>query len=199
MEHISSRQLSPKQTRFIQEYLVDLNATQAAMRSGYSPRAAYAIGVENLKKPQIRAELQKAQALQLSNAEVSAKRVLQEAARLAFVDVRKLYAADGTLLPLSAWDDDTAAAVASLEVIDQFDYIDGEKVPTGKLKKVRLWSKPEQLTLLAKHLRLLQDDTSKETTVNIQVNIHTSLSEALTRAYDRQLPQSLPDGSRLTG
>lgn len=49
--------LTTKQQRFIQEYLLDLNATQAAIRAGYSPKTACAIGVENLTKPNIRAAI----------------------------------------------------------------------------------------------------------------------------------------------
>lgn len=53
--------MTPKQQRFVQEYLVDLNATQAAIRAGYSEPSAYAIGVENLRKPQIQALIKEAQ------------------------------------------------------------------------------------------------------------------------------------------
>ena len=45
--------MTRKQQRFVEEYLVDLNATQAAIRAGYSERTAYSIGIENLKKPVI--------------------------------------------------------------------------------------------------------------------------------------------------
>ena len=45
--------MTPKQTRFVEEYLVDLNATQAAIRAGYSAKTAYSIGQENLSKPEI--------------------------------------------------------------------------------------------------------------------------------------------------
>lgn len=46
--------MTPKQQRFCDEYLIDLNATQAAIRAGYSKKTAYSIGVENLKKPEIK-------------------------------------------------------------------------------------------------------------------------------------------------
>lgn len=46
--------MTPKQKRFCDEYLIDLNATQAAIRAGYSEKTAYSIGVENLKKPEIK-------------------------------------------------------------------------------------------------------------------------------------------------
>lgn len=51
------KKLSPKQEAFCIEYAVDLNATQAAIRAGYSPKTAYSIGNENLKKPEIVARL----------------------------------------------------------------------------------------------------------------------------------------------
>lgn len=49
-----ARELTPKQKRFVEEYLIDLNATQAAIRAGYSPKTARQIGDENLSKPDIR-------------------------------------------------------------------------------------------------------------------------------------------------
>lgn len=54
--------LTAKQQRFIEEYLIDLNATQAAIRAGYSEKTAYAIGEENLRKPVIKAEIERLQA-----------------------------------------------------------------------------------------------------------------------------------------
>lgn len=53
--------LTPKQQRFVDEYLIDLNATQAAIRAGYSPKTAYSIGDENLKKPEIKKAIEQAQ------------------------------------------------------------------------------------------------------------------------------------------
>lgn len=57
--------LTAKQKRFVEEYLIDLNATQAAIRAGYSPNTAYSIGNENLNKPEIRARIDKAMAEQI--------------------------------------------------------------------------------------------------------------------------------------
>lgn len=50
--------LTDKQARFVEEYLIDLNATQAAIRAGYSEKTAYSIGQENLTKPDIAAAIQ---------------------------------------------------------------------------------------------------------------------------------------------
>jgi len=53
--------LTPKQQRFVEEYLIDLNATQAAIRAGYSEKTAKSIGQENLTKPDIQKEIEEAQ------------------------------------------------------------------------------------------------------------------------------------------
>ena len=79
--------LTPKQARFVHEYLVDLNATQAAIRAGYKKKNAYQIGSENLRKPQIQAALQEARETQEARTQITADRVLRELARVAFADV----------------------------------------------------------------------------------------------------------------
>lgn len=52
--------LTPKQQRFVEEYLIDLNATQSAIRAGYSEKTAYSVGHENLKKPEIQKAIEEA-------------------------------------------------------------------------------------------------------------------------------------------
>ena len=54
--------MTKKQKRFCEEYLIDLNATQAAIRAGYSPETAYSIGQENLKKPELHTRISRAMA-----------------------------------------------------------------------------------------------------------------------------------------
>ncbi len=78
--------LTPKQQRFVDEYLVDLNATQAAIRAGYSKKTAYCIGIENLKKPVIQAEIKKRQSKLQNKLEITQERVLQELAAVAFAN-----------------------------------------------------------------------------------------------------------------
>ena len=63
--------LSRKQQRFVEEYCVDFNATQAAIRAGYSPSTAYSIGSENLRKPEIKAALQAAQAAAITDIRIT--------------------------------------------------------------------------------------------------------------------------------
>ena len=70
--------LTAKQQRFVEEYLVDLNATQAAVRAGYSEASAYAIGHECLKKPKVAAAVQRGQAARSGEVRVAADDVLRE-------------------------------------------------------------------------------------------------------------------------
>jgi phage terminase small subunit len=71
--------LTSKQQRFVEEYCVDLNATQAAIRAGYSPKTAYAIGSENLTKPEVRAALQAAQAKVTTKANITRDYLIEQA------------------------------------------------------------------------------------------------------------------------
>lgn len=84
------RQLTAKEERFVQEYLADLNATQAAIRAGYSQKTARQIGAENLSKPVIQAAIAVAQAERARRTEITADRALREAWSIATGDAREL-------------------------------------------------------------------------------------------------------------
>lgn len=69
--------LTDKQKRFIEEYLIDLNATQAAIRAGYSEKTAYSIGEENLKKPEIKRAIEDAQLKRSSRIQITQDDVIR--------------------------------------------------------------------------------------------------------------------------
>lgn len=79
--------LTPKQMRFVDEYLVDLNATQAAIRAGYSTKTAHVTGPENLGKPRIAEEISRRQKDLQRRTEVTQDRVVKELARIAFANI----------------------------------------------------------------------------------------------------------------
>jgi phage terminase small subunit len=179
------------QARFVREYLKDLHGAEAVRRAGYQTKYPDRIAYQLLENSRVAAAINDAKLKRAKRTEISADRVLQESARLAFLDIRQLYNEDGSLKPISQWPDDVAAAVAGIDSIEQYDWVDGEKVPAGVLKKIRLWSKPGQLDLLAKHLKLLREEKA-ETVVNVTVVVQ-SLSGALARAYGNDgQPNRLP-------
>lgn len=146
--------LTEKQKRFVEEYLVDLNATQAAIRAGYSVKTAKSIGQENLTKPDIQAAIQEAKNNRSQRVEITQDRVLQEYARLAFFDPRKLFDDEGKPLNISELDDDTAAALAGLDVLEEYENADGCRIFVGYAKKYKLANKLAALDSLGKHLGL---------------------------------------------
>ena len=106
----AAKKLTPKQKAFVSEYLIDLNATQAAIRAGYSPKTANEQGARLLANVSIAQTIQKAMQDREQRTEITQDRVLQEYARLAFYDPRKLFQPDGTPKPIEALDDDAAHA-----------------------------------------------------------------------------------------
>lgn len=145
--------LTDKQQRFVAEYLVDLNATQAAIRAGYSQNTARAIGCENLTKPDIQEAIQEERAKLAKRTEITQERVLQEYARIAFFDPRKMFDEEGNPLNISDLDDDTAAAVAGLEVVREVDEDTGV---TSFTKKYKITNKLGALDSIAKHLGMFE-------------------------------------------
>ena len=83
---VSVAKLRGKQERFVQEYLIDRNATAAAIRAGYSKKTARAIGAENLTKPNIAAEIEKRSKRLVSKLEITQERVREELAAIAFAN-----------------------------------------------------------------------------------------------------------------
>jgi len=155
--------LTAKQERFCNEYLVDLNATAAARRAGYSEKTANQIAFKNLMRSDIQHYIQQRQ-IQLKNKlEITQEMVLQEYAKIAFMDIRRFYDANGRLLPPHELDDDAAAALASIDVEENFGYdkeLD-QRVKKGETKKIRLHSKIEALESIGKHLGFFEKDNEQ--------------------------------------
>ncbi len=156
--------LTPKQKRFVAEYLVDLNATAAARRAGYSAKTADRIGPELLGKTCVSEAIQQAIREREKRTEITQDMVLRETAKLAFFDIRKIFDKDGKPLDISKLDADTAAALVGLDVQDVADN-DGDYV--GFVKKYKMADKLKALELLGRHLGTWEpkDDGPKEEAV----------------------------------
>ena len=140
--------MTKKQKLFVEEYLIDLNATQAAIRAGYSPETAGSIGNENLKKPEIRARIDKAVAERSKRTGVNADRVVQELAKIAFVNAMDVIDQKTATVKEDASSDDTAA-ILSVKV-KTF----GED---GLEREIKMADKIKALELLGKHLGMFED------------------------------------------
>ena len=140
--------MTQKQKRFIEEYLIDLNATQAAIRAGYSPDTAQQTGSENLSKPVIRAQIDRAMAERSKRTGVNAERVIQELAKIAFVNAAEVIDPKTATVKEDALPEDTAA-------------IQSVKVKTfgedGLEREIKMADKIKALELLGKHLGMFKD------------------------------------------
>ncbi len=158
-EASATKALNPKQERFVAEYLVDLNATQAAIRAGYSPKTAGVQAFDLLKKPEIAAALERQRNQHAKNTGLTVERVLQEAMRLAFFDIRKLTDAEGNPIPINQLDDDTAAAIQGLELATERSRDEDGSVTV--VRKYKIADKNAALERLFKHLGLFQKDNDQ--------------------------------------
>lgn len=146
--------LTAKQQVFVAEYLIDLNATQAAIRAGYAQKRAYAMGHENLKKPEIASAIQDAMKARESRTEITQDRVLQEYAKLAFLDPRRFYDDTGNLIAVNLLPADVAAALVGVEVLESRDPEGG---PANVTKKIKFVDKKGALDSVARHLGMFKD------------------------------------------
>ena len=149
--------MNDRNRKFCDEYLVDFNGKQAAIRAGYSKRRAEVTAAELLSSTEVQKYLQLKKQKIIEKLEISQERTMKEIARLAFSDVRKLFNGNGGLIDPSNLDDDTAAAIASVEVFEEFDGRGGEREQIGVTKKVKLWDKTKALEMLAKHFKIYSD------------------------------------------
>ena len=152
------KSLTPRQQRFVEEYLSDFCGAAAARRAGYSETTAKEIAYEHLTKPHIRDAIQE-RAKQLSDKSgISVERWLREVGRIAFSDLRKLFNKEGYLKEPHEWDDDTAATIASLEVGETrtTKTSDGKWEQT-RIRKVRTLDKKAALESLGKYFKVLTD------------------------------------------
>ena len=154
---MKDKKLTNKQQRFVDEYLIDLNATQAAIRAGYSSKRADAIGYENLRKPDIETAIQRAMSERAKRTEITQDIVLKELGRLGFSDIRKYFYEDGTLKAIHELDDDAAAAVASVEVEELFEGKGEDREHIGYTRKFKFWDKNSALEKIGKHLKMFTD------------------------------------------
>lgn len=145
--------LTEKQKRFVAEYLIDLNATQAAIRAGYSEKTADRIGPELLGKTCVSAAIQEAIKKRQKRVEITQDRVLQELAAIGFANMADYAQVDGPLVsitPTGSLSQEQTAAIASLE--------------QGNFGiKLKLYDKVRALELLGKHLGVFDQPVGTDT------------------------------------
>lgn len=158
--------MTKKQKRFIEEYLIDLNATQAAIRAGYSPQTANEQASRLLANVNISKAVGKAMAERSKRTGISADRVLIELARIGFVKISDVVDTDDVTVRSDASEDDLAA-IQSIKV----KTMDGEK-GCSEEREIKLNDKVRALELLGKHLGMWDEKFSVDMEGDLNINVN---------------------------
>lgn len=143
--------MTAKQKRFIEEYLVDLNATQAAIRAGYSPATASEQGARMLGNVNIKGEIDRQLAERSKRTGISADRVIREMAKIAFANI-------SDVVDLTTGQARTDAARDDLAAVQQIKVRRSETEAGVAIETdVRLADKLKAAELLGKHLGMFRD------------------------------------------
>lgn len=166
MAGTKEKKLTPRQARFVSEYLLDLNATQAAKRAGFSVRTAKAAGSRLLTFVAVAAAISEGKKQTEAKTGITRERVLAELELLAFSDVSHYLVSDAGNVDLAAGAPN--GAMRAISAIKRRVTTDSEGGVTRETE-VRLWNKPEPLKLAGKHVGLFIDKNEEPAPTNIVV------------------------------
>lgn len=159
------RKLTPKQQRFVEEYLIDLNATRAAIRAGYSEKRASEIGYQLLQKTTVQIAIDSAQQRRSERTEITQDMVLQELARIGFSDIRKIVRwGNTTMAPgVNNAGEETMEVCHGLALVGADDIDDETAAAIAEISegreglKIKLHDKKGALVDIGKHLGMFKD------------------------------------------
>ncbi|MCK0923723.1 terminase small subunit [Acinetobacter pittii] len=151
--------LRGKQQRFVDEYLIDRNATQAAIRAGYSPKTATVIGAENLTKPNIQKAIELGEAELAERTKITQDRVMRELEKIGFsnmLDYITITNEGDPVTDFSTLTRDQAAAISEI-VVEEYTEGRGDDARNVKRTKFKLSDKRSALVDMGKHLGMFKD------------------------------------------
>lgn len=137
--------MTPKQARFVEEYLKDLNATQAALRTGYSAKSAYSQGQRMLKDREVEAAVEAAREKRSQKAGIDAAWLLERLAAEATADAADLYDEAGNLKHVKDWPLIWRQGLVQGIEVEQIGDV-------GSVRKIKLDSRVKRLELIGKHI-----------------------------------------------
>lgn len=160
-----SGRLTPKQAIFVAEFLIDGNATRAAMAAGFAGPSAHVTGARLLKSAKVADAVRDGQARRAQKLEITAERVLAELAKLAFFDPGELFDEQGGVKPLHRLDENARAAIAAMDV-ETRTHPGG--VILSVIRKVKLADKGLNLERLGRYLKLFTDRIEHDGRVTLE-------------------------------
>lgn len=171
--------LTPKQARFVDEYLIDLNATQAAIRAGYSAKTAYSQGERLLKNVEVAAAIAAAKKARAERTEVDADYVLKRMIEIDQMDVLDIMDDQMALKPVKEWPKVWRQYLSGFDVAEMFEGSGEQKLLAGVLKKIKWPDKVKNLELLGRHFGMFKD--------KLDVNLNDGRAERLAKLREKRL------------
>lgn len=150
---MSPRRLTQKETLFVQEYLIDLNATQAAIRAGYSKDSAHTTGHSNIKKPEVQSAIFEAMNKRMKRTNVTQEQIILALKRIAFANIRDIMNWNDSSVNITPSEDLTRSKTYAIAEISE------NVNQHARTVKVRLKDSIRALELLGKHTGLFVDRT----------------------------------------
>ena len=175
---VKTKELTPKQQLFVNEYLVDLNATQAAIRAGFSEKTAREQGYRMFTNVHIQGAIQQGLKKKLSKPDNLSDRVISELTKIAMVDIKDYlkFDKDGVVLKNSDDVDGTMINEVSSTTIEN----ETEQGTNRRVNlKFKLHDKQKALETLAKYLGLLKTDREDDSQSNVTNNINTIVFQVI--------------------
>lgn len=178
--------LNERQQRFVEEYLIDLNATQAAIRSGYSQKTAYSMGQRLLKHVEVQRQIQERKQDRVERTEITQDMVLKELASIAFsnaadyasvIEKQAMVDVEGVMLPMHDAEGNPVM-YRTVEPVLTEELTDEQKKALSVIKKgkdgfeIKPYDKVRALELLGKHLGMFTDKLDINSDVDMELNIN---------------------------
>lgn len=174
--------MRPKQEKFCLEYLVDLNATQAAIRAGYSKKTAGRIGGENVHKPEIMAKIAEMRAKQEKRTEITADRVIEELARVGLARIDQAVECVGQTVKIKDFSELSPEVLAAVESVQE----------TKDGLRIKFHNKIAALDQLGRHLGIFEQDNKQKSQMVLIAPV-VRLHGDGTKKPGRE-PEPAPDG-----
>ncbi|HHR6116736.1 TPA: terminase small subunit [Providencia alcalifaciens] len=171
--------LTDKQEMFCREYLIDLNATQAAIRAGYSEKTANRTASENLSKPDIQLRISELLKKRSDRLQIDADYVLNRLVEIDQMDVLDILHDDGGIKPIHEWPKVWRTSLSGMDLAEMFESKDGERDLVGIMKKIKWPDKVKNLELLGKHVKVQAFKDKVEHSGGLSVSSVASLMDEI--------------------
>lgn len=171
--------LTAKQQRFIVEYLIDLNATQAAIRAGYAVKGAKDQAYQLMQRPEVVAAIKEAMEARNQRTKVDADYVLNRLTEIDQMDLLDILDDDMSIKPLSKWPKVWRQSLSGFDIVEMFEGAGKDRDLVGLMKKIKWPDKVKNLELLGKHVNV---NAFRE---QVAVDVTLTLSQRMAKARER--------------